>query len=63
MKILTDFYHKALKQLETGIEFEDVTKLKSFEKVSKMRFIPNDEAEKIDKLNQELSNELGALRK
>lgn len=62
MYLLSDFYHHALKILESGVPFEKVTKLKSFGQVAKMRFIPNDESEKIDSLHKEIINELNLLR-
>lgn len=62
MRLLSDFYHNALKAMETGVKFEQITKLKSFGKVAKMRFIPNEEDEQIAALEKEITNELGTLR-
>lgn len=62
-KLLTDFYHEALKVMESGVVFDKITRLKSFARVAKMRFIPNGEAEKVDALNKEIINELSTLRK
>lgn len=62
MKLFAGFYTSALKQIESGVSFEQVVKMKSFAKVAKMRFIPNEEVEKIDALNKEILSELSTLR-
>ena len=63
MHLLIDFYHQALKTLEGGITFDKIQRLKNFVKVAKMRFIPNNEPEKIDEIHKALIAELGTLRK
>ena len=61
LKLLSDFYHNALQSVEKGAKFEKITTVESFGKVSKMRFIPNEEFEKINELNEEITNELHRL--
>lgn len=61
MKLFSDFYHTALKAMESGVGFGQITKLKSFVKVAKMRFIPNEETEKIDDLHKGVINELNLI--
>jgi V/A-type H+-transporting ATPase subunit A len=62
MNFFSEFYHQSLKMIEGGVDFAQITKIKSFEKVAKMRFIPNDESEKIDAIHKEVLSELNLLR-
>lgn len=62
MKLLADFYHEALKALEKGVGFRKIAGLKSFSKVAKMRFIPDNESRKIDDLREEIIRELESVR-
>jgi len=58
LKLIISYYHEALKVVGTGVSIDEIKNLKTAEKVSQMRFIPNEQIEQIDALEKELINEI-----
>ncbi|MCM8770665.1 MAG: V-type ATP synthase subunit A [Candidatus Omnitrophica bacterium] len=58
LKIILEFYHLARERIKTEEDFEKIIKLPIREKISRMRYIPEDRLEEFKKIEEELKNSL-----
>ncbi len=56
-------YNKAKEALARGVAFVDIVKMEIRDKISRMRYLPEAEIEKIDSLNKEISDAYDRLTK
>ncbi len=54
LEIILDFYDRASEALNSGIYLREITKLPVKEKISRMKYISEDEIERIDETHEEL---------
>lgn len=54
LEIILDFYDRASEALNSGIYLREITKLPVREKISRMKYISEDEIERIDETHEEL---------
>lgn len=55
------FYDKSQEALEKGVYFSEIEKLDVKENIARMKYVPNDELEKIDEIKDKIDSELKKL--
>lgn len=62
LKNIINFYRKASKALDTGVELESILKLPEREKISQMKYIPESDIHKLEELIELIDRRLEELR-
>ena len=61
LKIILTFHEKALEALSREVELDKIISLPIKEKISKASQTPEDDLEKLEKLNEDIKKELTSL--
>jgi V/A-type H+-transporting ATPase subunit A len=59
--LILDYYNRGLAALDAGADFSKVTSLPVRERIGRAKYIPEDEVSQFDKIETELSEQMGAL--
>ena len=63
LDLILYFYEKTKESLEKGADIADIEKLAVLERISRMKYLPENETEKIKKIKEEIDSELTKLAK
>jgi len=63
LSLIINYYHKAQECLKAGVPLAELTKIPSLEGVARAKLVPEAEMAKLDELDKQIANELGALTK
>lgn len=55
------FYYKSQESLEKGVYFSEIEELDVKEDIARMKYVPNDELEKIDAIKEKIDSQLKKL--
>lgn len=61
LRVILEFYDEALKALDKGIYLDEIIDLPVMEKISRAKYIPNDNIEEIDEISGDIVNEMNNL--
>lgn len=60
LRVILTYYREGLKALEGGLSLRDILSIPTREKIGRMKYIPESDLERIEKLEGEIREELGA---
>lgn len=60
LRVILTYYQEGLKALEQGLSLRDVLSISSRERIGRMKYIPESELERIEKLEADIREELSA---
>lgn len=63
LKLIVDFYHRALRALDDGAGVNDILALPCREQIGRAKYVKEDEADKLDTLHDEMLKQLSELKK
>jgi len=60
LRVILTYYHEGLRALEGGLALRDVLSIPARERIGRMKYVPESELERIEKLEEEIREELSA---
>ena len=63
LKVIIKLFHLSKELLEEGVEFSELLKLKVRERISRMKFIDEEEEEKFDLIEEEMGKQVKEVKR
>lgn len=60
LRVILTYYREGMKALEQGLSLRDILSIPSRERIGRMKYVPESELERIEKLEMDIKEELGA---